>query len=665
MSHFTNFIDPITLDEGKPIPEYSVFDIESNDWIKLVMIGHYSPTDGFEKFPTIKSFLDYVVKGKKDRVIFAHNGGGFDFNFVLQDVICGASRKDYLLEQVMPRGATFLSIKISHKKTKIEIEFRDSLAMLPFSLKALTESFQTECAKGEWDHKNRVKVYDDEELTEYLKADCVGLYQVLDKYFNWPMIKGAGVAYTVASQALKVFRTFLDDRIPGCSTNVDLFVRKAYFGGRTEIFKPYFKGEKNNMLHVFDVNSLYPATMRMCDFPTQFRFFTKKYLPHELGFYEAEVEVPEGMYVPPLGVMISIDEDDKQVHYAADSSKGKFIFPTGRFKGVWSTVELNYAKKLGVKIISTGKGAIFKNGGRIFQKYVDSLYSIRKKAPKDSVDSFIVKLILNSSYGRFGLNLLREKLIFDDGVSPGIPSDYEFNTGETINGVPVIARFLRQEEMINSFSNVAIAAWVTANARITMHKEYVKHQDELYYTDTDSIFTAKQEESSPELGKFKYEYSAKEACFLLPKTYALEGIEGLTDKKGDIIRAKAVIKGINKEALKMRNVGINDLLSLLEGDFKRLKTPLLPLVFQLDARFAKVKTAMRKGTFLYVEPGKTKMLKSRYDKRVIYKKEDGTYDTVPIHIVDMKATNYKGSKMNILIEKKGKKKKVDFENDLD
>lgn len=704
MGFSPNHIEPLSRDSSREVPPFEVFDIESNNWVDLVMIGHY---DGktYRDFGSMREFLHYLTDMypdgsiPMDRSIFAHNGGAFDFNFVLQYVVSGEGRKYFRVENVLPRGSSFLCIEIrriyrSPAGEVIEgplLTFRDSLAMLPFSLASLTESFKTDCAKGSWNHEFDFKYRCDPELREYQRDDCLGLYQVIEKYFNWPLIRESGVAFTVASQALRCFRTTLKGRLPGCPKGVDPFVRKAYFGGRTEVFKPYFitkhktyHNMKENchtwtkeqwadydaemetvedVIDEIDANSLYPSVMRDFEYPTRFKKWTYKYDPKSLGFWEAEVDVPKGMYVPPLGTLINIDKKTKKVTKVYDSSQGKFIFPTGRFKIIASTAEIEYARSIGVKIVSTGRGAIFDSGGFIFKDFINELYEMRKKAAKDSVDSFICKLLMNSSYGRFGLNLLREQLVIDEGQDNVGDSCYEFATGETHNGKPVVMRFVREKKYIESFTNVAIAAYVTSYARIRMHKNYMKYQKELHYTDTDSMFYKRRGRASDskELGEFKYEYSCAEGCWLLPKTYAMAGIIGLKDKKGKLVRSKAVIKGVAKESIKLRGVDVKDLYGLLEGDFKRASVgPIDPLEFKVKAKFAKVKTAMRRGTFLYVQPGQTRTIKSRYDKRVIVKDADGNYDTVPIHIEGDFAPNYCGGKLLIKVTNENGKQKLEF-----
>lgn len=658
-----NWIDPLERKDNRAVPKFSVFDIESNNWKDFVVCGYYDGQD-YVDYGSIKEFMDDVTKVRDDhRTIFAHNGGGFDFNFVLEFIVREGGRSDYRIDNIFSRGATFLSIEVLNKNTGATIVFRDSLAFLPFSLKSLTKNFKTECAKGEWDHSLQ-KDRNDPKLLEYLKADCVGLYQVLDTYFHWPLIRESGVAYTIASQALKVFRTTIDERIYGCSKTVDEFVRKGYFGGRTEVFRPYYKSKSPaEKLSCFDINSLYPSVMRDFQYPNKFIGWSTDYDPKSFGFWEATVHVPEDMYVPPLGCLLSIDPLTKEVEHVDDSSMGKFMFPVGTFSGVWSTIEIEYAKSVGVEIISTGAGAVFENGGYIFRNFIDELYELRMQAEKDSVDSFISKLLMNSCYGRFGLNLNRETIVQDDGMlAMSDVTPYEFETGEFIDGMPVIHRFVKMETRIDSFTNVAIAAWVTAHARIRMHRHYMKFQDRLFYSDTDSVMIRDdgKTESSKKLGEFKYEYSASEACFLLPKAYCLAGITGLFDTKGKIKETKEVIKGINSEAIKMRAPTIQDFVSLLEGDMKRAEKIPIPMEFIIKEKISKVKTAMRHGTFLHVTGQETKKFQAKYDKREIFVDKNGDYDTRPICIKDGKALNYRDPIIKVKAKKGKKKVTIDF-----
>lgn len=578
---------------GKELEPFWVCDIESRNWVEFITIGL---TDGrdFWEFGSIKEFFEFLFShGSVKKTIYAHFGGRFDFLFLLEYVFL---ESEYIINEMIPRGSGILCFDVKDADGRV-LSFRDSSGLLPFGLGSLTENFHVAHKKLEYDFS---KIVTGKELTEYLTNDCFGLHEVIEKFRSWPLIRRAGAAHTIASQAMKVFQTFMDEPIYSCTKSVDEFVRAAYFGGRTEIFRPLFTGGRDP-LACFDVNSLYPTVMRENSFPVKFQGFTYTYNPDVMGFYDAEVEVPDDMYVPPLGTMWEVNGDKK------------FIFPTGRFRGRWSTMELEYARSVGVKIISTGQGAIFQNGGMIFKKYIDELYRIREASARDSVDNVLAKLIMNSSYGRFGIITDREQIVVDDGEL-GVKPFAELGRGDRK------VRLMTRPTTLKTFSNVAISAWVTSAARVHMHKLYMKILDRLWYTDTDSMFTTHEFEDVKGLGGLKKEYSCKAACFLLPKTYVADQVEGMGDKI-----KKVVMKGFDKR--KIQNFNFEDFVTALEGDLKRLRAT-------QPEKMATFKTALKKDKVVTLLPESIKEIRSRYDKRIIFKDSRQNYDSRPHKIKD-------------------------------
>jgi len=566
------------LIKSKPLKPFSVCDIESRNWIEFLIIGHF---DGkrFRHFDNLKDFFEYCFSHDHD-TIFAHFGGIFDFLFLLNHAL-GDSK--YRLESIIPRGSGILCFTL--EKGKRRITFRDSSALLPFSLRRITESFGVNHVKQTINYTKIKKVTP--KLIEYLKHDCVGLHESLEKFYEGDLIKKAGQKFTIASQALQVFRTFLKNPIPQCPGVADKFVRRAYAGGRTEIFKPYFNS-KSKKLYCYDVNSLYPFQMAEHEYPLKFEGFSTKLDLKRMGFVEATVFVPEDTYIPLLW-----------------KKEGKFIFPVGTFSGIWATCELNEAIKNGAKILSSGKCAYFSNGGKIFSEFVEHLYFLRKNS-KSEVEKTTIKLILNSLYGRMGLNLEREGLELDHGQTGVIPH-FELKIGEKI------VQFVKKDIELESFSNVAIAAWVTAKARIHGHRIMSKMHREIYYTDTDSFFTTKKMPTSNALGELKLEYTSRKACFLLPKTY----------KAGN----KIAMKGFDKK--KIKNFTHADFKVALEGDLRILKTEIEPRMFRF-------KSALRVKKLLSMSPKSERGIKSLYDKRKIFRDSRGNWDTKPILLCEEK-----------------------------
>lgn len=110
--------------------------------------------------------------------------------------------------------------------------------------------------------------------------------------------------------------------------------------------------------------------------------------------------------------------------------------------------------------------------------------------------------------------------------------------------------------------NVAIAAAITAYSRIHMSQFKNNPDINLYYTDTDSIYTDSNLEESlindKILGKLKLENICKKAIFLAPKVYCL-----LTENNDFIYK----VKGLKHEV----KLTMNDFENLLYKDAFLLK----------------------------------------------------------------------------------------------
>jgi hypothetical protein len=600
-------LKPITGTGKKKERKFAVCDIEVDNWVNFLCIGYY---DGYTKkfvwFDDIGKFLDFVFDHCTQHdiaSIFAHFGGKFDFNFIIREAVLN---NKYMIKSLIPRSSSILCFDLYQvdeneddiRKWK-KITFRDSSALLPYALRTLTTTFDVETKKGTIDYSKMGLYWKSKsgrkKVISYLRDDNIGLWQVIHKFYSMPLIEKAGPAFTTASQAMRVFQTFMPkgSTISSLGDEADTFVRRGYFGGRTEVFRPIFdstydiknnpdgfnkvglaelkKQKKAGKIEVYDVNSLFPSEMKGNDYPTHFdkmTFYKEDYDKKGLGFWEVTVRVPKKMFCPPLGVKYILNGAEK------------LIFPTGTFRGVWSIAEIEYAKKIGVKIIKYHKGAIFKNGGKIFDEFVTTLYNKRLEAKNnnDSASSMLYKLILNSCYGKFGqVTKDKEQLIIDDGRSGIVPDiEIDCDDGRKIG-------LAREKTDIRAFTNVGIAAYVTAYSRIAMHKLYLKAGEEhLYYTDTDSIFVTKKFKHGKNLGELDLEYTRKRACFLLPKTYML-------DDGDDTVNKKVAMKGFDNK--KIQHFTFNDFRECLHGDLDRLKIVQSP-------KFATLRTALRKGEFV-------------------------------------------------------------------
>jgi hypothetical protein len=179
-------------------------------------------------------------------------------------------------------------------------------------------------------------------------------------------------------------------------------------------------------------------------------------------------------------------------------------------------------------------GYLFEKMSSPFQDFVSSLFSRRQEAKKTGNDamSYVYKILMNSLYGRFGINPKSEitEICNRDKYNHFLRKD-EFLYGDKLGEHNYIISYWNNAPHVSDsewnpprVSAVQLAAAITACARIHMYP-YISRSDS-YYTDTDSVVLASpladECVSDTELGKFKLEYIVFEGIFLAPKSYSLK-----------------------------------------------------------------------------------------------------------------------------------------------
>ena len=178
-------------------------------------------------------------------------------------------------------------------------------------------------------------------------------------------------------------------------TNLPLFDSLAYaqqefiyacsFGGRFEMCKRGFIG----YTWTYDVNSAYPNSMRnLPDFTNGYWVQDKTIHPlAAAGFFEIECNIPEDVYIAPFPFMI----------------KNKLIFPTGRFITRATLPELKACRNPNWYRILSSEQFIPYTNFKPLKHMMESLYTERQKLKsKGDSSEHVLKIILNSTYGKFG-----------------------------------------------------------------------------------------------------------------------------------------------------------------------------------------------------------------------------------------------------------------------
>jgi hypothetical protein len=511
----------------------------------------------------IRSIKTYIYSGYK---IYLHNLSNFDgiFLFKILSDIPGSNLIPVIKDGKMI--SLTLSWRTNSTTNKIyNIEFRDSLLMLPNSLNKLARAFNVEDkAIFPYSFVNEVpldyvgpvpsiKYFADlnlkdyhlyksnylntwnlrEETIKYCEQDCRTLWFIIDKFNELIFNKYSLNVHrfpTLPSLAFGIFRAHYlkSDTIPLINGQMYHDIRSGYTGGHTDVYKPY--GEN---ISRYDVNSLYPYVMAKfpspIGTPTYFEGDITNFEENPFGFFEVEVTSPAKMERPLLQTRVK--------------TKGGYrtMAPLGSWVDMIFSEEMKEYQKYGYsfKVI---RGYLF-DKGFIFSDYVNDLYKIKESHKKDEPMYLISKLLMNSLYGRFGMtpNLV-EHSILENSLLDKFLSKEDFEIIECLdlkNGKTLIS--YQSTEVDQSLErtpnvNIAIAASITAYARVHMSQFLADPTLQIFYTDTDSIDIKgplPKHLIGPALGQLKLEDIFDEAVFVAPKVYGGLGQRGpITKVKG-------------------------------------------------------------------------------------------------------------------------------------
>ena len=317
----------------------------------------------------------------------------------------------------------------------------------------------------------------------------------------------------------------------------------------------------DELIYCYDVNSLYPYIMNSMEMPTgtpiYFEGNIRKYEPNAFGFFYCKITTPTYLEHPILQRRVKTKDGIRT------------IAGLGTWEGWVFSKKMDYCITLGYKF-EILRGYLFKPRV-IFKEFTDYLYSYRLEFTKDNPLNYIAKLLMNSLYGRFGMNdkfteskiiARKDYLKFEDEYNQFITDVFE------IDNDYILVQTMHDDlnTLLDNGSethnvNIAVSSAISSYSRIHVAQFKNNPQYKLYYSDTDSIYINKPlpEEfiSSTELGKMKLEHICTKAVFLAPKVYSLITVDGEEITK---------VKGITNEGLNSINIEVLE--SLLYKDSK-------------------------------------------------------------------------------------------------
>ena len=584
-----------------PSENYIFFDFEARQetgtHIVNYCIAEYfddpEPIEFFDRDTFCEWLFD--TNKHKDYTVIAHNGKGYDYQFILKWIYNKTTYKP----SIVYAGSKIMTMKI---KQGLNLRFIDSLNFLTMPLEKFPKTFGLqELKKGYFPHFFNTKENEDYvgpmPGLEYFKPDTfkddkrkkfLEWYQEkIDSNYEWNMKKEMreycisdvdilrrccmkfreiylDIAdidpfkyTTIASVCMAIFKGhyivdgFNDDYydLEGDKDSIELynekirnqvfeekkiailtyeeqqFIRKSFFGGRTNATKLKYNFKDGEEGRYADITSLYPTvnyydkypkgepkTILNVDDTIRDRLFNKEFV----GFVDCYVIPPKNLYFPVL------------------AEKGeKLLFNLENKRGVWSTIELYKAIDMGYKVKDIYKIMYFDETiDDLFKPYVSKFLKIKQEASgypdwvetDEDKDKYILqykteqgiqleknkieynpglraiaKLCLNSLWGKFGMRLNMTKteiidnpakytsIMFDDEKYKD--QDFYFIGDDKNDDSRIEMRYKLQDKYIDLDynTNLAIASFTTSHARLRLYEGLEKLNRQVLYHDTDSI----------------------------------------------------------------------------------------------------------------------------------------------------------------------------------
>lgn len=381
-----------------------------------------------------------------------------------------------------------------------------------------------------------------ERLIAYCKRDVEILRLAYFHMFEFTQeIAGETPGLTLAMCSMRVFRkAYLGDYQVQGTRHIEQVTTaeiEAYKGGRTDAF---YRGKPLcEQVFKYDVNSLYPSVM-LGDMPI--RYLQK--VGTDLLMREMVYADTRHLYL--VDATLSIPPDAPNAFLGGEgvmTDKG-LVFPVGEYRTwLWQPMFTSLWREGWIKKVHKVYGY---DKAPIFTDYILDMYD-RRKAYREAGDgsrTLLVKLLMNSLYGKFGQKSYADwisisgtqeaNILQQDGEGIERFTEYwEGVQGEYLQIAGDMWKGEAEKTAPAAASVMSIAGYITSAARVVLRDAMVwilnQYGGEVYYCDTDSIFCnmplPADIVSTTELGKWKLEgvYPADEVNFTAPKHYDLAG----------------------------------------------------------------------------------------------------------------------------------------------
>ena len=428
--------------------------------------------------------------------------------------------------------------------------------------------------------------------------------------------------------------------------NKPLVPRHAYFGGRVNAVKLYYKCEGDEQIKYMDITSMYPFVMSAPQYlypvktPTILKKGRDNMLPLEqlFGLIKCEILPPDDLYFPVLPERCP--------------NTAKVQFHLKKMIGTWTSIEVQRAVQKGYTVLDVFEQHHFEHqSNELFREYNETFFEIKRTAKEQGNKGLeaIAKMCINGPTGKWGFNPEKQKgtrLVTEcDEFYTYLCGSWEKVSINIItDGAATVQVEDNNEFTEHSKSNVYISAFITAYSRLKLYDEALdKLKSLVLYFDTDSVIYVSPNgedlisaDTTGQMGLWTSEADEgdhfTEFVSCGPKTYALKSFS----TKKDISKSKGFSlhynnqKIFNFDSLKEQVLykALSEDLDVMEFEERMTHQHKKPRLEKLVLH-AKETIMRRKKFQVMVEENKGKVINLTYDKRKIIN-PDEDYDKVVI-----------------------------------
>ncbi|MBL4845714.1 MAG: hypothetical protein JKY65_09320 [Planctomycetes bacterium] len=348
----------------------------------------------------------------------------------------------------------------------------------------------------------------EDECVKYCRQDvemlCVALERYRDEGVAMNSIDPLSRA-TIASYALAVYRRnhMPADTICVLNRTEYDFIRRGFYGGRTDARQLYRSWDENEVAagryaKYVDVVSLYPTVQRYdllpVGEPTHVtgldgvdceQWLAALHAEGKVAFVECSYDPPDDLYHPVL-----VRKDEKTGRLLAS------LVPCDN--AVVTSIELEKAIVMGYGVTMLGQALVFDTSRTLFASYVDLYVAIKiaESGPGGNKGRRnLAKSLANSLWGKLAQRDSDTKKVIYDDPARWFRDVAMYNAGaldldvlEQTDAYLLADRGRPDTERLHlATTNLALAAFVTARARLRLYVGLELVNEHVLYHDTDSI----------------------------------------------------------------------------------------------------------------------------------------------------------------------------------